>query len=313
MTDLHEDPRTPMSRPVPTEATAEVMVEGLSETPESLGRQTWDRFKRHRLSIIGTVLLVLVTLAFYIGPYFVSYGYEEVNVLDARQGPSWGHPFGTDDLGRDLLARALRGGQYTIRIAIITALLATFFGTVMGAVAGYFSGLLDNGISFIVNVMLSVPGILILIVFGLKFGSRPNTLAVLIAALSWLRAQRLVRAQVSQLKEMEYVQAARAAGASSLRILARHLLPNVLGTLLVEITLLVGSAIILESTLSFLGLGVQPPDTTLGTLIAEGKGSLDTRPSRVLIPGALVTTIILSVNFIGDALRDAIDPKSGIE
>ena len=294
-------------------ADMDVLGMGLSEKPESLGRQAWDRFRKHKLAIIGTVMLILLVLLFWVGPYFVSYGYEDINIIDRAQGPSWEHPFGTDDLGRDLLARTLRGGQYSLRIAIFTAIVATIIGTVFGAIAGYFGGALDGVISFVVNVMLTLPGIMILLIFGRQFGSRPNTVAILIAFLSWLRASRLVRAQVLQLKEMEFVQAARAAGAGSGRIIVRHLVPNLVGILLVEITLLAGTAIILESTLSFLGLGVQAPDTTLGTLIAEAKGSIDTRPSRVLIPGAMVTIIILSINFIGDALRDAVDPKSGTD
>ncbi len=286
---------------------------GLSDKPESLGRQAWERFRRHRLAILGMVLLIMLTLAFYIGPFFVAFEIEEINILDRSQGPSWKHPFGTDDLGRDLLARTLRGGQFSLRIALFTALLATTIGMIVGAVSGYFGSVIDGVLSFFVNVMLTIPVLLLLIIFGRQFGARPNTMAVLIGLTAWLRASRLVRAQVLQLKEMEFVQAARAAGAGAGRIISRHLLPNLVGILLVEITLLAGTAIILESTLSFLGLGVQPPDTTLGTLIAEGKGSLDVRPSRVLIPGGIVTIIILSINFVGDALRDAFDPKSGTE
>ncbi len=285
---------------------------GLSEKPESLGRQAWDRFRRHRLAIVGSVLLVLLAISFWVGPYFAQ-DFDEIDVLQRSQGPSRAHLFGTDDLGRDLLARTLRGGQYSLRIAILTAVIATSIGTLFGAIAGYFGGVVDSLVNFLVNVLLTIPLLMVLVIFGRQFGSRPNTVAILIAMLAWLRAARLVRAQVLQLKEMEFVQAARAAGAKSGRIIMRHLIPNLVGILLVEITLLAGTAIILESTLSFLSLGVQPPDTTLGTLIAEAKGSIDTRPSRVLIPGAIVTIIILSINFIGDALRDAVDPKSGIE
>lgn len=313
MTDLQDVPAVVGSDEAVELAAIEAQALGLAEQPESLGRQAWDRFRRHKLAIVGSATLILLALSFWVGPSFVSYGYEEVNVLDRAQGPSWTHPFGTDDLGRDLLARTLRGGQYSLRIALFTAVLATVIGTFFGAIAGYFGGLIDGAVSFLVNVMLTLPGILILVVFGREFGSRPNTVAVLIAAISWLRASRLVRSQVLQLKEMEFVQAARAAGAGAGRIIMRHLVPNIISILLVEITLQAGTAIILESTLSFLGLGVQAPDTTLGTLIAEAKGTIDTRPSRVLIPGAIVTAIILSINFIGDALRDAVDPKSGTD
>ncbi len=307
MTDVLENPTS--GSPVPSVGEAE----GLAEKSESVGRQAWERFRRHKLAIVGTVVLALLAVAFWVGPFFVSYGYEEVNIIDRAQGPSWDHPFGTDDLGRDLLARALRGGQFSLRIAIFTAVLATSIGLVMGAVSGYFAGVVDGGINFIVNVLLVLPALVLLALLGREFGARPNTMAVIIALISWIRAARLVRGQVLSLKEMEYVQAARAAGAGPFRIIRTHLVPNLVGILLVEVTLLAGTAIILESTLSFLSLGVQPPDTTLGTLIAEGKSTLDVRPSRVLIPGGLVTAIILSINFIGDAMRDAVDPKSGIE
>ncbi len=315
MTDLHDSGQLSVAESDDAVALAAIEAQalGLTEQPESLGRQAWDRFRRHRLAIIGSITLIFLALSFWIGPFFVPYGFEDVNIIDRAQGPSWGHPFGTDDLGRDLLARTLRGGQYSLRIALFTAVLATIIGTFFGAIAGYFGGLVDGAVSFLVNVMLTLPGIVILVIFGREFGSRPNTVAILIAAISWLRASRLVRSQVLQLKEMEFVQAARAAGAGARRIIMRHLVPNIISILLVEITLQAGTAIILESTLSFLGLGVTAPDTTLGTLINDAKGAIDTRPSRVLIPGGIVTAIILSINFIGDALRDAVDPKSGID
>lgn len=304
MTDLADPRIVSPGHPNPTE---------FVEKPESIGRQAWERFRRHRLALIGSVVLIILTIAFFVGPFIVPYGYEEVNIIDRAQGPSWKHPFGTDDLGRDLLSRSLRGGQFSLRIALFTALLATSIGLLMGAVSGFFAGLTDGAINFVINVIATLPVLVILALLGREFGARPNTMAVIIALISWVRAARLVRGQVLSLKEMEYVQAARAAGASSARIIRVHLVPNLVGILLVEITLLAGTAIILESTLSFLSLGVQPPDTTLGVLIAEAKGSIDVRPSRVLIPGGIVTAIILSINFIGDALRDAVDPKSGIE
>lgn len=286
---------------------------GLAEVPESLGRQAWNRFRRHKLALIGSGMLTVLVLGFFVGEWLSPYGIAETNVPDANQGPSLSHPFGTDELGRDYFVRAMTGGQYSIRIAAVTALLTTFIGLVMGAIAGYFGKWFDATISFAINVLLSVPLILVLIIMGRKYGLSPLSVAILLSLLSWTRAARLVRAQIIQLKESEFVQAARAAGAGSYRIITRHLLPNIVGTLLVEITLLAGTAIILESTLSFLGLGVQAPNTTLGTLINDSKGSIDTAPWEVLLPGALVTMIILSFNFIGDALRDALDPKAGIE
>lgn len=294
---------------LPTEAATTESL-GLSDAPESLGRQAWNRFRRHRLAIIGTGMLIFLVAGFWVGEWLSPYEVSGRNIADRNLGPTLSHPFGTDELGRDLFVRSMTGGQFSIFIAVVTSIVATFIGTVVGALSGYFGKWFDAGSSFVINVLLSVPLILVLIIVGRNFSLSPLNIALLLASLSWLRAARLVRAQVLQLKESEFVQAARAAGAGPGRIIGRHLIPNVIGTLLVEITLLAGTAIILESTLSFLGLGVQAPDTTLGTLIDDAKGSIDTAPWEVLIPGLIVTLIILSFNFIGDALRDALDPKS---
>ncbi|MEM7342365.1 MAG: ABC transporter permease [Actinomycetota bacterium] len=287
--------------------------EGLTEKPESLGRQAWNRFRRHKLAIIGVGLLFSLAFAFLVGPVFSPYEVGETNVLDNNQGPSLAHPFGTDPLGRDYFVRAMVGGRFSLLIALVTAICATAIGLVFGSLAGYFGGVFDIAVGFVINALLTIPGLLILIIYGREVGNNLFLLAIVIAVISWVRAARLVRAQVLQLKESEFVLAARAAGAGPVRIITRHLLPNLYGTLLVEITLLVGAAIILESTLSFLGLGAQAPLTTLGNLVADNAGAIDTRPSRVLIPGAIITLIILSINFIGDALRDAVDPKAADE
>lgn len=273
----------------------------------------WDRFRRHRLAIVGVTALIVLTLVFVLGPHLVPFPHTEVDIGRAGQAPSRRHLFGTDDLGRDLLARTLRGGRHSLQVAFITALPATALGLVLGTISGYLGGVVDAAVGFVVNVLLSVPLILVLMVFGRHVGSRVATVAMLIALFSWMRLGRMVRAQTMQLREMAYVQAARAAGAGPGWIITRHLFPNLVGVLLVEITLLAGTAIVAESTLSYLGLGVQPPDTTLGTLIAEAKGAIETQPSRVLIPGTIVTVMILSIHLIGDALRDAFDPQSGLE
>lgn len=280
----------------------------LSEKPESFSRQAWKRFVSHRLAILGALILVFLVGLFFLGPLLTPHEFDAINVLDRAQGPSWDHFFGTDDIGRDLFARSMKGGQFSIIISIVTGLLATAVGGLLGAAAGYFSGIADNLVSFLINLLLTINALYVLLLIGAKITITPWTMAIILAMLAWTRGARVVRSLIIQFKEREFVLAAKAAGARSSRILFRHLLPNVAGALLVEATLLSGTAIILESTLSFLGLGVQPPDTTLGTLIAESKGAIDTAPSRVLIPGFLVTLIILGVNFLGDGLRDALDP-----
>lgn len=279
-----------------------------SERPESFGRAAWKRFVSHRLAIVGAALLLLLIGAFWLGPIFSPYEFDGRNIAERAQGPSRSHWFGTDDIGRDLFTRAMHGGQFSMKISVVTGLAAAVLGGLLGAMAGYFGGFVDAIVSFWINTLLTVNTLVVLLVVGIKFEMTPYRMAALLAILIWFRGARVVRALVMQYKEREFVLAAKAAGATSSRIIFRHLLPNIAGALLVEATLLAGTAIILESTLSFLSLGVQPPATTLGTLIDDAKGAIDVRPSRVLIPGGLVTLIVLGVNFLGDGLRDALDP-----
>lgn len=285
-------------------------TEGLTTEARSFGRQTWDRFRHHRVAMFGGAMLVVLVASFWIGPWWSDYEFAQVTP-DLKQGPSLEHPFGTDEIGRDLMVRTFTGGQYSIRIAVIMALCATAVGTFFGALAGYFGGWVDTVVGQLINLFLIIPALVVLLVFALRYGAGPTSIALLLAALLWTRIARVTRGLFLQFKEQEFVQAARAAGAGAPRIIVRHILPNALGPVLVEMTLLVGTAIILESTLSYLSLGVQPPTPTLGNLIAAAKGNLGSRPSTLLIPGFFVTGIVLCINFLGDGLRDALDPTSG--
>jgi ABC-type dipeptide/oligopeptide/nickel transport system permease subunit len=307
------DVATPQRELLPATDHEVIESEGLSETPKSFGRLAWERFVRHRLAIIGFIGLVLITMLFIVGPMISKYGFEDVDVVNRRQGPSWDHPFGTDTIGRDLFTRTTYGGRYSLRIGITVALLATAIGTVLGAIAGFFGKWIDTFVSQVINLVLIVPALLVLSVFALKWGAKPNGIALVLGALLWTRIARVVRGVVMQFKEQEFVMAARAAGASSRRIITRHIMPNVIGPVVVEVTLLLGTAIVLESTLSFLGLGVKPPIPTLGTLVAGAKGDIDSDPIKVLLPGFMIVIIVLCVNFLGDGLRDALDPRSRVE
>lgn len=288
----------------------ELAVEGLNIEAKSFGRQTWERFRRHRLAMIAFVVLVLLVASFWVVPYLSPFNSTDTNIPDMNQGITTKHPFGTDPLGRDLMIRTMEGAQVSIRIAVIVAIISTAIGTFLGALAGYFGNWVDATINQLINLILVVPAIIVLLVMGIKWGGSPNQTALLVAFISWIVIARIVRGLFFQLKETDFVQAARAAGAGSGRIIFRHILPNAMGPVLVQITLVAGSAIILESTLSFLGLGVVPPDTSLGVLIADSKGFIDTTPSRVLIPGAILTVLVLCLNFLGDGLRDALDPAT---
>ena len=290
-----------------------IEMEGLDESPKSFSRLAWDRFKHHKLALAGIVGLILIILLFYVGPQFSNYAFDERNVSDRLLGPSRDHPFGTDEIGRDLFVRTAQGGRYSIRIGLIAALMATSVGTILGATAAYFGRGVDVVISQVVNLVLIVPALLILSVFALYFGRDANRLAFVLSLLLWTRIARVVRGVVLSLKEQEFIMAARAAGASHRRIIFKHVLPNVMGAVVVEVTLLVGTVIVLESTLSFLGLGVQPPNASLGTLVADAKGSIDDDPFRVLTPGIFIVLIVLCINFVGDGLRDALDPRSMVD
>lgn len=284
--------------------------EGLGKESLSLGRLALRRFFRHRPAIVSLFLLVLMILAFFFAGRLSNYTFDAVDVTKRLESPSLLHPFGTDEIGRDLFVRTMLGGQYSVRVALQVALLATAIGTILGAIAGYFGRWVDTAISQVINLILIVPALIVLAVFAQRFGGSPVGLALVLSGLLWTRIARVVRGVVMQYKEQEFVLAAKAVGAKPVRIVMRHILPNVVGSVLVEITLLLGTAIVLESTLSFLGLGVQPPIPTLGNLIQQSKGAIDDAPLRVLLPGFFVVFFVLFINFLGDGLRDALDPRS---
>jgi len=309
--DVVDDARPASIAPdVPSDAAVLAEREGMNITSRSFGRQTWDRFRRHRLALIAAIVLALLATAFIVGPWLSPYGFSERDVLNMRSGPTAEHPFGTDTIGRDLMVRTFLGGRFSLRIALIVALLTTFIGTVIGAIGGYFGGTVDTIVNQTINLFLIIPALVVLLVVGVRFAASPNSIAFLLAVLLWPTIARVVRGLFLQYKEQEFVLAAKAAGARAPRIMFRHILPNTFGPIVVNATLLIGVAIILESTLSFLGVGVQPPTPTLGNLIEQAKGQLDSKPSAVLIPGGFIVAITLCVNFLGDGLRDALDPTS---
>ena len=285
-------------------------IEGLTEAPQTFGWLAWKRFRHHRMAIIGAIGLVLILLMFIVGPMVSPWEFDERNIADRLQGPSSNHWFGTDEIGRDLFVRTAQGGLYSLRIGFIAAVLATAVGTMLGAIAAYFAKGTDIFISQVINMVLIVPALIVLSIFSKYSGGNATSLAIVLSLLLWTRIARVVRGVVLSIKEQEYILAARAAGASHARIIFRHVLPNVVGPVVVEVTLLLGTVIVLESTLSFLGLGVQPPNASLGTLVADAKGNIDNDPIRVLTPVFFIVMIVLCVNFLGDGMRDALDPRS---
>jgi peptide/nickel transport system permease protein len=227
-----------------------------------------------------------------------------------RKPPSVEHPLGTDDVGRDMLLRLIFGGIISLRIGVLAAAIGVILGVTIGTVAGYFGGFVDNLLMRIAEALLSIPQLFILIVLSRVLGTSVLIITTVIGVLSWMRISRLVRANVLSLKERDYVTAARAQGAPVQRILMRHIVPNTLAPIVVAGTLQVGRAIVLEASLSFLGMGVQPPTATWGSMLNRAQAYLTTAPWIAIAPGVAILVVVLCVNFLGDGLRDALDPQS---
>lgn len=281
----------------------------------------WRRFRQDWMAILATGILLGIILAIIIGPVIYNTPMDKIDFANSTAPPSWEHPFGTNDLGQDLLARVLAGGRISLAVGVAAMLVAISLGTFIGAIAGFYGGWLDNFLMRITDLFLSLPQLplLLLIIYlfrdGLKAIVGPEfgifvLIVLVIGALNWMSVARLVRAGFLSLRETEFVQAARALGATPSRIIWVHILPNVIGPVIVAATLAVGNAIITESTLSFLGLGFPPDVPTWGKMLYEGQNYLQTAPYMVVFPGLAIFLTVLCINYIGDGLRDALDPQS---
>jgi peptide/nickel transport system permease protein len=268
------------------------------------------RFLQHKLAVVSLFVLIAVVLLAFVGGPLWHYSYTTITP-DNNVPPSTTHPFGTDNLGYDEFARVLRGTQRSLEIAFSVAVLATLIGTIWGAVAGYYRGWLDTLMMRIADLFLTIPILAAGALLSHHFQSAGWwALALVIAGLAWPAVARIVRGQTLSLREKEYVEAGRSMGAKDGRIIFRHILPNVVGQIIVVVTIQIAFAILLESSLSYLGFGVQPPDTSLGTLISTSQTALQGGQWWLFyFPGIMIILISLSVNFIGDGLRDAFDPS----
>ena len=286
----------------------------------SLWRETSRRFRRHRLAMVGTVILLAMEVAVLAGPLAWRYPINEIDFKAKLKSPSWSHPLGTDDLGQDLLARMLYGGRISLAVGIAAMLIAISIGTAIGATSGYLGGAIDHTLMRITDMFLSLPGLplLLLIVYLFRDTLRKTLgpevgvfilIVAVIGGLRWMPVARLVRAQFLSLREKEFVESARSLGASPLRQVVRHVLPNSMGPVIVAGTIDVAAAIIAESTLSFLGLGFPPDIPTWGRILFDAKDNLDFAPHWALFPGTAIFLTVLSINYIGDGLRDALDPR----
>jgi len=286
----------------------------------SPGREAWRRFRRHRLAVASVLVLGLMILFVAFGPWLWQVPINEIDFTARLAGPSPKHPFGTDDLGQDLLARMIYGGRISLAVGLAAMLVAITVGVIIGAIAGISRGGVDAALMWVTDLFLSLPQLPLLLlviylfrdslkaIFGPEIGVFILIVAV-IGAFRWMPVARLVRAQFFSLREKEFVEAARALGASTPRTVVRHILPNSLGPVIVAGTIDVAAAIIAESTLSFLGLGFPPDIPTWGRLLFDAKDYLDIAPHWALFPGAAIFLAVLAINFIGDGLRDALDPR----
>jgi peptide/nickel transport system permease protein len=256
------------------------------------------------------VAVAVVSALCLAAPLIAPFEVDQIDLGSIRQAPSVGHWLGTDDLGRDLFTRILYGGRVSILIGLLAAVIGTGFGSLVGAVAGYYGGRVDNLLMRMTDVVYSIPTLPLLIVLASYTQADAGSMAVAIGVLSWMATARVVRGEVLKIRAMEYVEAARSLGATNGRIILRHVLPNAIGPIVVGATLAVGNAIILESSLSFLGLGVQPPTPTWGNMLMDAQATMSTQPWLSIFPGVAILVIVLAVNFLGDGLQDALDPRA---
>jgi peptide/nickel transport system permease protein len=271
----------------------------------------WQRFRRHRLAVISAVVLLLLYMVALVGPYLSPYEFDKIEYTGALS-PSIEHPLGTDELGRDELTRLMYGGRISLMVGIVVAVLSAGIGTAIGMAAGFYGGVLDNALMRFTDMVLALPLLPLLMVAGVVFAQIkvPSMwgIVVILGVTSWMSVARLVRSSFLALREKEFVEAARAMGASDWRIITRHLLPNSIAPIVVNTTLVVGGSIIVESVLSFLGFGIQPPTPSWGNMLTDARSTMTMYPWLMWAPGIAIVLTVLSVNFLGDGLRDALDP-----
>jgi peptide/nickel transport system permease protein len=294
---------------LPAQPTELVYDTGLELKARSQWAFARRRFFRHRLAMASLIVLLTVFAAGAFANFVAPYSYSDVNLDSLTQPPSAHHLFGTDQAGRDYFSRTLFGIRTSARVALLVGFLSTVLGTVVGGLAGYFGGWPDNVLMRITDLFLTLPLLAVLLTAAKFLGhSGPTQVALLLAFFIWTPIARIVRGSFLSLREKEYVEAAKASGSGDIRIMFRHMIPNTIGPILVAATLTTGTAILLESVLSFLGFGIEPPTPALGVLIGEGQDQGLASWWLVTFPGLIIVLIVLCINFIGDGLRDALDP-----
>lgn len=289
---------------------ADLVAPDEQESGSSLWRDAWHRLGKNKMAVLSAIILILIIVAAFLGPQFSKQSYETQNLRLGATPPSGDHWLGTDTLGRDLLVRILYGGQISIAVGLCATAVALTIGVLYGTVSGFLGGKVDAFMMRIVDIIFALPFTVFVILLMVFFGRRFVLLFAAIGAVQWLTMARIVRGQVQSLRRQEFIEAAEALGLSKLRIIFRHMIPNALGPIIVYATLTVPSVMLLEAFLSFLGLGVQPPMSSWGVLIKEGADSMEEFPWLLLYPGLFLAITLFSLNFLGDGLRDALDPRA---
>jgi len=271
------------------------------------------RFFKHKLAVASLVVLFLLYLLAILAPFITPYDFDAIDLKNSNTSPSMENYMGTDELGRDELTRILYGGRVSLMIGTVVALMASIIGTMIGVLSGYYGKVLDNLLMRFTDLILSLPLLPLLIVVAAVRGPGLVGIIFILAILTWTSVARLVRASFLSIREEDYVQAARAVGASDIRIIFRHMLPNAVAPIIVNTTLMVGIAILIESVLSYLGFGIQPPTPSWGNMLYNAKTTMRLYPWLTYFPGLMIVITVLCFNFVGDGLRDALDPKQTIE
>ncbi|HUQ22816.1 MAG TPA: ABC transporter permease [Gaiellaceae bacterium] len=312
---LQGEPEGPTGAPELAVSSPEDLALSYESGVEPKARSQWAyariRFFRHKLAVISLFVLIAIGLVAIFADRVAPYGFDELDLFNTTSPPTLDakHLFGTDLLGRDYLSRVIFGLRTSLWVALFVAFLSTTIGTTVGALAGYYGGFVDNLLMRFTDLILTLPGLAVLLTAAAFFGtSSPFKVAVILALLFWTGIARIVRGVFLSLREKEYIEAAKASGASDARIILRHMIPNSLGPIIVNTTLIIAAAILVEAALSFLGFGIQPPNPSLGSLIDEGQGEGSRLWWLVTFPGLTIVVIALAINFVGDGLRDALDP-----
>lgn len=292
-----------------TEAAAEAFLPSRERIQASLWRDAWRRLRRNRLALVATVYLVLLGAVAVLSIFWTPYSWSHEGIVTPYSGPSAAHPLGADELGRDTLSRLMVGARISLTVGVVTQVFVLLFGVVAGLAAGYFRGWVDAALSFTISVFYGIPDLLVAMILVVLLGPNLTNIILAIAVTRWMDVARLVRGQTLSIREKEYVEAARSAGARPLKIIFGHIFPNALGPTIVVATIGIPQAILFEAFLSFLGVGVPPPTPSWGSMASEGIAAVQIAPSMVIFPSIALSLTLMAFNFLGDGLRDALDPR----